>query len=380
MPLPWLQDADPPERLPDETKWEDHDELTLWKQCKLRGLGGEVKKDGDALRILNALKRFQVKWLCGAEKVKSPDGTIRFPPDLVEEKAFESVIRFTKTHTLQIIRVKSFPSEVVIELSDATVRIANYKECNYLDLYVLRCPSRLQLSRYLLTAELPEYFANAPPAFKPQKFSKDQNLNDPISDKDCQLCFKEAKASRDILKCQACCRVAHQQCHDVYRTRKAACEGNTGCPLCCPQCPWNPSNPEVKAELVPMEVKREPGIPRDRPPTADDAVSSATKQKLRKLKQEVRKLRCQLRRKPASRVMSSLRYERLAGKIGRKGAKYRRNKLVMAVKNALKSEDAHTKDEDKAAVFKEEMESPVKIVKIEKRRKVKSEPVVISLL
>lgn len=225
-----------------------------------------------------------------------------------------------------------------------------------------------------------EYFANAPPAFKPQKLVTDQDFNDAISDKNCQLCFKEVKISDDISKCEYCCRVAHQLCKNIYRTRRAACEGDTGCPLCCPNCPWNPSNPEVKAELVPTEVKKEPGVPRDQPATADDAVSSAAKHKVRKLKQKVRKLRCQLRRKPASRVMSSLRYERLAGKIGRKGAKYRRNKLIMAVKKAVKSEDAQTIHEDKAAVLKEEMESPVKIIKVEKTKKLKSEPVVISLL
>ncbi|EGO59794.1 hypothetical protein NEUTE1DRAFT_99948 [Neurospora tetrasperma FGSC 2508] len=201
-----------------------------------------------------------------------------------------------------------------------------------------------------------------------------------ISDKDCQLCFTEAKASRGVDQCQVCGRVAHQKCKNIYRACREACEGDTGCPLCCPNCPWNPSNSEVKAELVPMEVKKEPRMPRDQPATADDTISSATRQKVRKLKQNVRRLRCQLRRKPANRVMSSLRYERLAGKIGRKGAKYRRNKLIMAVKKTVKSEDAHTKHEDKAAVLKEEMESPVKIIKVEKTKKVKSEPVVISLL
>ncbi|KAK3491802.1 hypothetical protein B0T13DRAFT_477725 [Neurospora crassa] len=202
-----------------------------------------------------------------------------------------------------------------------------------------------------------------------------------ISDKDCQLCFLEAKASRGVDQCQVCGRVAHQKCKNIYRARREACEGDTGCPLCCPNCPWNPSNPEVKAELVPMEVKKEPGVPRDQPATAGYAVSSAQKQKVRKLKQEVRKLRSQLRRrKSASHIMSSLRYERLAGKIGRKGANYRRNKLIMAVKKTVKSEDAHMKHEDKAAVLKEEMESLVKIIKVEKTKKVKSEPVVISLL
>lgn len=136
----------------------------------------------------------------------------------------------------------------------------------------------------------------------------------------------------------------------------------------------------MKAELVPIEVKKEPRMSRDQPATADDTLSSATKQKVRKLKQKFRKLRSQLRRRPASRVMSSLRYGRLAGKVGRKGAKYRRNKLIMAVKKTLKSEDVQTKDEDKATVFKEEVESPVKIIKVKKTKKVKSKPMVISLL
>ncbi|EAA32950.2 hypothetical protein GE21DRAFT_6539 [Neurospora crassa] len=326
MSLPWLQDVDPAERLPDDTKWEDYDEFTLWKQCKLRGLDGQVKREGDVLRLLNALKRCEVEW-------------------------FE-----------------------VRALSETCAHIL------YLELHVVKCPRRLHHEGYLNEVEFGEYFANAPPGFKPQKFVKARDINSMISDKDCQLCFMEAKASRGVDQCQVCGRVAHQKCKNIYRARRAACEGDTGCPLCCPNCPWNPSNAEVKAELVPTEVKKEQGVPRDQPATAQDAVSSAAKHKVRKLKQKVRRLRCQLRRKPANRVMSSLRYERLAGKIGRKGAKYRRNKLIMAVKKTVKSEDAHTKHEDKAAVLKEEMESPVKIIKVEKTKKVKSEPVVISLL
>ncbi|KAK3485984.1 uncharacterized protein B0T23DRAFT_325442 [Neurospora hispaniola] len=200
-----------------------------------------------------------------------------------------------------------------------------------------------------------EYFANAPLVFKPRILAEGQALSHTIDDNECQLCFQETRNSGCIVKCRVCQRVAHQHCHDIYRMRKAPCEEDTGCPLCCPQCPWNPIN-------------------------QGDVPSTATARRNRTLEKKVRKLQRQLRRKPASRVMSSLRYERLAKKIGRKGTKYRRNKLIMAVKKAVKSEDAQTKHEDKAAVLKEEMESPVKIIKVEKTRRLKSEPVVISLL
>lgn len=136
MPLPWLQKVDPAERLPDETKWEDHDELTLWKQCKLRGLDGQVKEDGDALRLLNALKNYKVEWLCSI-RLKDSNG-IQLPLDLLREKAFASLIQSTKRQTFQILGVEErdvsekSTSEMVNELSDATVRLGcrRYCSCN----------------------------------------------------------------------------------------------------------------------------------------------------------------------------------------------------------------------------------------------------------
>ncbi|KAK3338487.1 hypothetical protein B0H65DRAFT_435100 [Neurospora tetraspora] len=248
---------------------------------------------------------------------------------------------------------------------------------------------------YLVQSEWTEYFANAPPAFKPRKLVKDQDLNNTISDKDCQLCFKEAKASGDIKRCQVCCRVAHQQCHDIYRTRKGACEGNTGCPLCCPHCPWNPSNREPKAEPLSLATKEEPGLPGVKSEIIDDIPWTTMAKKNQMLEKKVRKLRGQLRgqcrRKQTSRTMTDRQYKRLVAKTGGRVANYRDNKGTMCKKNAPKKEEACVKEERKAHIFQErttpvkqtvkeercvkmeeESEPAVVIVKVEPRRKVKS--------
>lgn len=134
MPLPWLQDVDPAERLPDDTKWEDHDEFTLWKQCKLRGLEAEVKKDGDALQLLNALNRCEVEWLCVA-KIKNYQ-ILQIPDDLVSERGLVSAICYTKRQVFQVIGVEERgvsnkpTSEMVIDISSATVRLGKERVCN----------------------------------------------------------------------------------------------------------------------------------------------------------------------------------------------------------------------------------------------------------
>lgn len=134
MPLPWLQDVDPAERLPDDTKWEDHDESTLWKQCKLRGLDGRVKKDGDALQLLNAVKRYEVEWISIPRNKHS--GHHFSPGNEAWEKALESAFAYTRRQTFQVIRVEerdipgSLASVMVIDISDAVVKLGNERECN----------------------------------------------------------------------------------------------------------------------------------------------------------------------------------------------------------------------------------------------------------
>ena len=131
MPLPWLQDVDPAERLPDDTKWETLDELTLWKQCKLRGLDGRVRKEGDSLRILNRLKTFKVKWRCYPEYDELPE-------ELIDDKALESLTLAARQRALQVLHVEEreagidMKSAMVIKLSDATVTIekGGYKNCS----------------------------------------------------------------------------------------------------------------------------------------------------------------------------------------------------------------------------------------------------------
>lgn len=94
MPLsPWLQAVDPAEQLPDSTKWEDHDEFTLWKQSKLRGLDRYVKKDGNALALLNALKNYKVEWHCTIKPYNFKG--VCFPMSLLREKAVASLIQST---------------------------------------------------------------------------------------------------------------------------------------------------------------------------------------------------------------------------------------------------------------------------------------------
>ncbi|KAK1778514.1 hypothetical protein QBC45DRAFT_328138 [Copromyces sp. CBS 386.78] len=335
MPLPWLQDVDPAERLPDETEWEDHDEFTLWKQCKLRGIEHKVKKDGDALRFLNEFKehlRFEVTWICSFH---------------VECAAYTCI------HIL------------------------------YLELYVLKCPRRLPKKDFWHRDELVEYFVNAPPAFKPWRYVKAQDADSEVSDTDCQLCFKKVMVTGEITRCQVCRRVAHQQCHAIYRARKGACEGSTGCPLCCPQCPWNPSKPELRMESLPVEVREASGMPRDRSATADDANLSGTKKKIRTLENKVRKLQDQLRgqrrRIRTSRTITNRQYKRLVAKTGGRVGNHRGNKRTTCQVNVPIKEEARVREDKPADVPREPM-MPVKQAVKEKEKLVKSEPVAISLL
>ncbi|KAK3398790.1 hypothetical protein B0T20DRAFT_352811, partial [Sordaria brevicollis] len=208
-----------------------------------------------------------------------------------------------------------------------------------------------------------------------------------VSGRKCQLCFKtvEHTAAGDIKRCQVCCRVAHQQCHKVYLARKAVCEGDTGCPLCCPRCPWNPSNRELKAEPHSLTTKEESTPPDVKSETIEDDTLAATERKNWVLEKKIRKPRGQLhgqrRRKSASRTMTDRQYKRLIAKVGgRVGRRRNKETAPTDISQKPRASVEQTAKEEKPAKMKEELEPEVEFVKIEPRAKVKSEAVVISLL
>ncbi|KAK3398793.1 hypothetical protein B0T20DRAFT_376685, partial [Sordaria brevicollis] len=77
-----------------------------------------------------------------------------------------------------------------------------------------------------------------------------------LDNRECQLCFKVVDDNRDIVRCEACNRGAHQICHLICIARKAAREGDP-CPLWCPECPWTRTRENVEPEVIPAAVKRE---------------------------------------------------------------------------------------------------------------------------
>lgn len=137
MSLPWLlPEVDPSEKLPNDTKWEDYDEITLWKQCKLRGMEACVKKEGDALRALSKLKNANVEWFCYPYVVDAGGVRVSLPGKLVDEETFTSLVNHMNTQTIHVFHIEerhapsSFESEMVIKMSDATVTIGRGKSCS----------------------------------------------------------------------------------------------------------------------------------------------------------------------------------------------------------------------------------------------------------
>lgn len=239
---------------------------------------------------------------------------------------------------------------------------------------VLKCSEHLQRHhRYLGDDELKEYFANAPLAFCPKERAEGRAPINTVSGNDCQLCFREVKTNSGIQRCQVCYRAAHQECHDVYRKRKGKCEGTTGCPLCCPHCPWNPSNPVVKAEPLALTTKEEPGLSGVKSETVD-GVSWATmtkknqmlERKVRKLQGQVRgQLRDQRRRKSVSRTMTDRQYKRLVAKMGGIVGNHRNDKKTTCQTDAFEKEETQVKEERSPDFFREPMMPMTQTVKAE---------------
>lgn len=129
MSLPWLPEVDPSELLSDDTKWEEHDELTLYKQCILRGVKKSVEKEGDPLCILNFLTHSRLKW-CTRPEDDLPG--IYIPDVILGKKALKELLQHLEKKSFQVIHITDTEADSgkKIVLSNATVEIGTRLSCS----------------------------------------------------------------------------------------------------------------------------------------------------------------------------------------------------------------------------------------------------------
>lgn len=96
---------------------------------------------------------------------------------------------------------------------------------------VLNAPFDLVYQLALLSTELQQIFANAPPIKLPSSEIVEDKNRKPVEG-DCPICFSEldAKASESVVWCRAACgQNMHRDCFGMWAKSKA---GETTCPMC----------------------------------------------------------------------------------------------------------------------------------------------------
>lgn len=114
---------------------------------------------------------------------------------------------------------------------------------------VLNAPYELVYQLALLSTELCDIFAKAPPISSPKE--AESNKRKPIED-DCPICFCELKADspESIVWCRAACgQNIHQECFTMWEHTKA---GNVTCPFCRSQ--WEKNEGDVS------KVRKDKGV------------------------------------------------------------------------------------------------------------------------
>ncbi|KAK2053045.1 SWIM zinc finger protein [Colletotrichum caudatum] len=100
---------------------------------------------------------------------------------------------------------------------------------------VLRVKYEFTYQLALVSSELREIFANAPPIEVPPELSQDKNRK-PVEG-DCPICFSEfdAGSSETIVWCRAACgQNIHRECFETWAAtkRRGSSTGNVTCPFC----------------------------------------------------------------------------------------------------------------------------------------------------
>ncbi|KAJ3953306.1 hypothetical protein N0V92_010221 [Colletotrichum tropicale] len=98
---------------------------------------------------------------------------------------------------------------------------------------VLRAKFEHTYQLALLTTELKEIFANAPPIDKPSDATQDKNRK-PVEG-DCPICFceLEAEGGEAVVYCRAACgQNIHKECFDTWAATKRRSGSNVTCPYC----------------------------------------------------------------------------------------------------------------------------------------------------
>ncbi|KAF2101076.1 hypothetical protein NA57DRAFT_26498, partial [Rhizodiscina lignyota] len=110
------------------------------------------------------------------------------------------------------------------------------KHIIYVMIRVLRAPEDLQYQLALLSNELREIMAKAPPILSPENTSKDGNRKE--IDGDCPICFTPFEPDgEEIVYCKAACgNNIHKGCFEQWAATKQGTSGGVTCPLC--RTPW----------------------------------------------------------------------------------------------------------------------------------------------
>ncbi|KAI2463898.1 hypothetical protein F4781DRAFT_414880 [Annulohypoxylon bovei var. microspora] len=112
---------------------------------------------------------------------------------------------------------------------------------------VLRARFDLVYQLALLTSELQEIFANAPPiesADQPGAKTHDKNRK-PLEG-DCPICFSPFEAAEDTVYCQTTCgNNIHKECFEMWAaTKRKSAKDQVTCPMC--RTPWQGDDDMVK--------------------------------------------------------------------------------------------------------------------------------------
>lgn len=109
------------------------------------------------------------------------------------------------------------------------------KHVIYVMAKVLRAPEHLQYQLALLSSELREIFANAPPILGEDNTSRDGNRK-PIEG-ECAICCCDLEPSENIVWCKAACgNNIHNECFSKWAAARQGQSGGVTCPFC--RTPW----------------------------------------------------------------------------------------------------------------------------------------------
>lgn len=146
--------------------------------------------------------------------------------------------------------------EEVVELTGSTgniytVRIATQPTCDcphakagnqckhvvYVMARVLRARLEYTYQLALLSTELQELFAHAPPIVDESGVGGEKDKNRKAVDGDCPICFEEmGGAKEEIVWCKAACgQNIHKQCFEMWSATKKRSDG-AGAKVTCPYC------------------------------------------------------------------------------------------------------------------------------------------------